>query len=64
MSEMNASIFEEIQDQSMDDIMAGDAAPNTISITNPLIACALLSRNNTGRFCTVTVECNVPGPVC
>ncbi|GAB2519168.1 plantaricin C family lantibiotic [Nocardiopsis aegyptia] len=64
MFEKNASIFEEIQDQSLDGIIAGEAGVNTISVTNPLIACAILSRNNTGQYCTVTVECNNPGSVC
>ncbi|MFI6576751.1 plantaricin C family lantibiotic [Nocardiopsis sp. NPDC050513] len=64
MSEMNASIFEEIQEQNLDDIVAGDVAPDSISVTVPWIACAIASRNNTGLYCTVTLECNNPGSVC
>ncbi|MFE3460966.1 plantaricin C family lantibiotic [Nocardiopsis aegyptia] len=63
MFEKNASIFEEIQDQSLEGVTAGDAGANSLSITQPAIACAVFSQFNTGQFCTVTVEC-ASGPVC
>jgi hypothetical protein len=59
MRDMNASIFEEIDDQGLDGITAGsENAPNTIPTAYPSWCQAItpLAGNN-GRFCTLTVEC-------
>ncbi|NYJ35615.1 plantaricin C family lantibiotic [Nocardiopsis aegyptia] len=55
---MNASIFEEIQDQKLDSVFAGDAVnPDSIVTHNVPLSCTITTFFNNGYICTVTVEC-------
>ncbi|NYJ35614.1 plantaricin C family lantibiotic [Nocardiopsis aegyptia] len=59
MPNMNASIFEEIQDQKLDSVFAGEAAnPDSLWTTQSIAWCIVSPlAGNPGQVCTVTVEC-------